>query len=908
MSILSSTGDAEQLQKAEAGQGRGWARRARRILITAAVVVLVIVLVPLINLGRYHRTIADSLARALGHSVTLGRVNLTLFPLPGLVIHDLEVEEEPAFGAEPLLKSPEVTVYPRLSSLWRERLEIARIDLDNASVNLARDAAGRWNFSSLLLQASRTATRPTSQRRPSATPRFPYIEFSDARINFKIGEEKKAFSFMNADASVWLADADQWRIRFEAQPARTDLDLDLEDMGTVKVNGSLTRAESLEQLPLKLHLDWTGAQLGQASRLLFGEDSGWRGDLHAQADVTGNVDDLAMKTRLRVEDAHRLEFTPMNHFNIDTKCAAEYDHAARSVNNLTCLWPTGSGHLLLTGSVADLAHPKPNLRLEINHTPIRFAVDLLGLMRRGLPALVDASGTINGAFAWGSPEGASGAPAQNVLSGHAVADTVALRLANVDRPITFAALRLATPSDIGVVAPLRRKRRGNKTAAPVAPAGNVVVLEPASFAAGSATPMQVAGRFSRTGFSLHFTGESSVARLIPVAQDFHQISALDALQAKGTAQTDLTFAGPWIPAVDVDTGASVETPAEGWVRLQHAELKPAWLKQPIEVASATAEVGGGTVTWANASASIKGLAAKGSVSYPATCANPAGCAAQVNLNFAALNAGTLEKTLLGDGQHGVLAAILSRVESPAPGWPAMDGTVHADVLTIGKLRLKNASAAIAVADHRLRIASLDASALGGSAHATGLVEAAQDGPHYTLDVTWTGVKLAQAGSLFGEDWGTGTVDGNAKLKLHGAANLAASATGNFEWLVNGRWGGSWKPGAAERQGRRSQWAAAGTVARGTLRLTKGPARGTIGFDRKLSLEWVETGAKALVPLRGVAAPFKPCPDTKLAGSGCGGASKRASGEKEVSLLHVTGTLGHPVAVSAKRPGVEQSEN
>ena len=750
---------AQDVEKSEAGEGRGRKRRTRRILIAVAVVVLAIVLVPLINLGRYHRTIADSLTRALGHSVTLGRVNLTLFPLPGLVIHDLEVEEDPAFGSEPLLKSPEVTVYARLSSLWRERLEISRIDLDNASVNLARDAEGRWNFSSLLLQASRTATRPTAQRRPSATPRFPYIEFSGARINFKIGEEKKAFSFLNVDASVWLADANRWRIRFEAQPARTDLDLDLEDMGTVKVNGSLTRAESLEELPLKLHLDWTGAQLGQASRLLFGEDSGWRGDLHAEADVTGNIDDLAMNSRLRVEDAHRLEFTPMSHFNVDTRCVAEYHHNERSVDKLTCLWPTGSGHLLLTGSVANLPHPRPELNLEINHTPVRFVLNLLGLMRRGLPALVDASGTINGAFAWGSPEQASGVkssvpfsakPNGNVLTGHAVANTVSLRLANVDRPITFAALRFATPLDVAAsTVPQRKKHRGKKTAAPVLPTGNMILLEPTPFAAGAATPMQVAGRLSRAGFSLHFTGESSVARLVPIAQDFNQLIALDSLQGKGTAQTDLTFAGPWIPPVDLDTGASVESPVEGWVRLQHAQVKPGWLKEPVEIASATAQLGGSTVTWANASISIKGIAAKGSASYPVTCANPAGCPAELNLDFAALNAGALEKTLLGDGRRGVLQAILSRVESPAPSWPAMNGTIHADVLTIGNLRLKNASAAIAVADRRMRILSLDASGLGGSTHATGSIGAAQDGPQYALNVTWTGVKLAQAGALFG---------------------------------------------------------------------------------------------------------------------------------------------------------------
>jgi hypothetical protein len=891
MSILSSTGDAEDLQKkTEVGQGRGKKRRARRILIAIAVVVLAAILVPLINLGRYHRTIAEGLARSLGHSVSLGAVNLTVFPLPGLVIHNFVVEEDPAFGAEPLLRAPEVTVYPRVSSLWRERLEISRIDLDNASVNLARDAAGRWNFSSLLLQASRTATAPTGQRRPSATPRFPYIEFSGARINFKEGDEKKAFSFLNADASVWLADANRWRIRFEAQPARTDLDLDLADTGTVKLDGSLTRAASLEQLPLKLHVEWTGAQLGQASRLVLGEDSGWRGDLHAEGDVTGDMRDLTLKSRLQVDDAHRLEFTPMSHFDVDTRCEAAYHHEAQSLDNLTCLWPTGDGHLLLTGAVADLAHPEPRLKLEINHTPVRFVVDLLGLMRRGLPALVDASGTINGEFAWGPAEtGSAAASLRNALTGHAVAEGVSLRLANVDRPITFAALRFATASDIAAAAaPRPLKHGGKKAAAPtrVAAAGNGILVEPATFAAGAAAPMEVAGRISRAGFSMHFTGESSVARLVPVARDFSQLDALNALAAKGTAQTDLTVAGPWIPAVDADTGASVESPVQGWVRLEHAEVKPVWLREPIEIGSATAQLDGSTVTWANASVSVKGIAAEGSASYPATCANPGGCGAQVNMDFPTLNAGDLESALLGRGEHGVLEEILSRVESPAPGWPALNGTVHAGVLTIANLRLKNASASIAVKDHRLRILSLDASGLGGSAHATGSVEAAQGGPQYALKVTWSGVKLAQAGELFRENWGTGSVDGQMNLTLEGAGNPASTATGKFQWLVNGKWGGSW--GLGERrveqgtQPAAMHWAGAGMIAHEALTLTKGPAQGTIGFNRKLNLDW--TG----VPQGSRRGKTMTAPE---------------QGEGEgLNPLHIVGTLARPAVSAGKRVG------
>ncbi|HET7102358.1 MAG TPA: hypothetical protein VFJ52_14480, partial [Terriglobia bacterium] len=97
------SGPPEGVQAREAGPRAGKKRRVWQILIAAAVVIVLGLLLPLINLGRYHRTVSESLARALGHQVSLGSVNLTLFPLPGLVIHNFAVEEDPAFGAEPLL-------------------------------------------------------------------------------------------------------------------------------------------------------------------------------------------------------------------------------------------------------------------------------------------------------------------------------------------------------------------------------------------------------------------------------------------------------------------------------------------------------------------------------------------------------------------------------------------------------------------------------------------------------------------------------------------------------------------------------------------------------------------------------------------------------------------------------------
>ncbi|MGB7189580.1 MAG: hypothetical protein WBD10_05545, partial [Acidobacteriaceae bacterium] len=632
--------------------------------------------------------------------------------------------------------------------------------------------------------------------------------------------------------------------------------------------------------------------LGQVSRLLLGEDSGWRGDLQAEADITGDMNNLALRSRLRVENAHRVEFTPLSHFNVDARCEAAYHHEERSVDKLTCLWPTGDGHLLLTGSVADLGHPEPRLKLEINHTPVSLVVSVLGLMRRGVPALVDASGAINGEFDWGAEKapgkGAAASAAAEGLTGQAVAEMVSLRLANVEHPISFAALRFGTASEIAAVAPGkgRHRQKNAAVAAPVTPR-NTIVLEPAEFEAGAAVPMKVAGEFSRNGFSLHFTGESAVARLVPVAQEFGQIGAMGALAAKGTAQADLTLAGPWIPAVDADTGANVNAPVEGWVRLQHVEVKPGWLPEPMEIGSATAQFGGGKVTWSDASVSIGTagdaaggrIAAKGSASYPAVCVDAAGCTAQVDLEFSSLNAGSLEAALLGKGKHGeFLQALLSRVESPAPPWPALHGTVHAGTLTVGDLKLTDANAAIAVENHGLKILALDANGLGGSAHLTGSVATGQDGPQYALDVSWSRVKLAQAGALFHETWGTGSIDGEMKLKLHGApTKLAATATGDFRWLVKGKWGGSWE-GPGREAGAKpaaiagsSRWAASGNIEHEVLTLTRGPALGTIGLNRKVNLNW----------------------------SGAGAGLERAAAEGAGrDPLHISGTVARPVVSSA----------
>lgn len=833
-------------------------RRIRRtVLIVIAVLIAIAIVLPFISLGRYHRTIAASLARSLGHPVYLDSVNLTAFPLPGLEIHNLIIEENPPFGAEPLLRAPEVTVFPSLSSLWTGRLEISRIAVDNASVNLVHDSAGNWNFSSLLLKASHSRLAPTAQHHHGAAPRFPYISFSSARINFKQGAEKKPLSFLDADAAIWLAGSNRWRIRFKAQPARTDLDLDLEDAGTVHLDGSLTRAASLDQLPLNLHAEWTGAQLGLASRMVLGHDSLWRGSLTAQADVIGNMNNLVLRARLHIDNLHRLEFTPLNQVSLTTRCRAVYHHAQNSLDQLICLLPTGSGHLLLTGSIPRIGHTQPQLNLEINHTPVAFALQYFGLLRSNLARVLTATGDINGDYAW-APLGAvkttsvsgSAKPktvkktafrlptGPNILTGQATVTNLALQLANADKPFIFPALHF------NALAPESSHHPHKRHA--VKPAETMILLQPAAFDAGANAPMQVAGRLTRSGLRFTFAGSAAIARLLPVASDLDPLHPLASLDPRGTAQLDLAFASPWVLPVNPMSNYTAQGTLTGFARIEHAGIHPAWLPYPVTITTATAQFtpGGDSTTpaqvnWVNAQASVNGIAFKGSASWPLKCASPAGCPAQVSLDFPTLHLATLASTLTGAGRHdGFIQSILSHVESPTP-WPPIHADVHASTLTLGRLHLANARASLNIQDHHLQILSLDAATLGGSLHSTGTVTPASGGPQYALNLTWTGIKLPQAAAIFHEtwpQWGATAVDGEAALQLHGYTQLAAGATGTFRWLATaGRTKTALWPDEPTAHRKSASWAEAGTIANRTLTLTQGPLKGTISFDRKLNL-------------------------------------------------------------------------
>ena len=357
-SITNAEGTAGTLKPETIAPGSG-SRLRRRLLWTGAVTAVLLLLIfipPLVNANRYQRQIARSMSDSLGRPVHLDNVTLHLLPVPGLTLSNLVVSEDPAFGSEPTIRANTVEATLRLGSLWRRRVEFSTVRFIEPSVNLVRNAQGRWNLADVLLHASHVETAPTVQRRAGPTPRFPYIEATSGRVNVKFGDEKSPFSLTEADFALWLPSANQWRVRLEGQPARTDTNIN--DPGILRVEGALRRAETTAAVPVDLRVSWHDAPLGEASRLVTGNDMGWRGTLNLDASLSGTLLAAQFQTRLTLGGLRRAEFAPAHPLDLQITCGAGLATTSASLHQLRCTLPDSAPEpLRLEASALDLSQP-----------------------------------------------------------------------------------------------------------------------------------------------------------------------------------------------------------------------------------------------------------------------------------------------------------------------------------------------------------------------------------------------------------------------------------------------------------------------------------------------------------------------------------------------------------------------
>jgi hypothetical protein len=797
-------------------------RREHGLLAGCIVLLLLATIPPLINLGRFQHRIAGAISRAIGRPVSMDSISLRLLPWPAFRIQNFNVGEEPGFGAEPALRAPEVIAEPRLSSLWRGRFELDRVEIADASVNLVRNDAGRWNISSVLLQASHIPNAPTAQPHPGPAPRFTYIQATGTRINFKRNVEKLPYSLLNADFSMSLARPDVWRLKLEGQPVRTDLELSAGDTGAVRLEGELHRASAFGTMPLSLQAEWSHAPLGQLSRILGGSDANWRGDVDLTAQFKGEIDHLDVRTHLLLANLHRQEFTPDQPFTIDATCRGHYSRSNPLADAFRCRWPLADGSLLLTHEPGDVSGA---LTITADKVPASVIAAAGGLLRPGAPRPGRFNGEISGSYTWDSAK----APAGNQLTGSASAPMLELAGTGPDNAhLVLTELQL--------------------TAGP-GPA-LLITSKPLSLGVPGA-PMALSAELSRHGYSLHANGAGTLRALqaaatalrLPNLPSFSPVSA----DTPATARLALTISGIWLRSEGAAEDAPESAPATGTVHLENVRWSAPWLPFPVTLGSLDAALSPGLIRW-TAPAALFGddrapLRLSGHAQLSLPCNPQTGCATEFSVSTASLDGGLLGRALSGSPRPQLLSALLNRFNGKEAHLPTLSGSVHAGVLTLGRLPVRDASLVLtteAAGIPSVTIQSLDGHALGGSLHLHGTLSLERGEPRYALQASLTGANATQAAALWHENWGPGTLSGTANFELTGttAADLMENAKGSFQatWLD-----GDLSPALPHFE----NWTASGSLTPDGLRLehstlspTSAALSGTIGWNRALGLQLV----------------------------------------------------------------------
>lgn len=760
---------------------------SKRRVVAAVFVVLLVLFLVRPGVSRLKTRIANSISQAVERPTQIGSVRLRFLPRPGFDLENVVLYEDPAFGAEPMLRAPEVTAVVRLTSLLRGRLDISRLELTEPSLNLVRRGDGRWNWEALLERTARAPLAPTAKSKREARPGFPYIEASSGRINFKAGPEKKPYALLNADFAVWQESENEWGVRLKAEPLRADMSLS--DTGLLRVNGTWQRAGSLRETPLQFSLAWERAQLGQLSKLVSGNDKGWRGEVQMEATLSGTPGAMQVAADTVVRNFHRYDISTTEGLGLAAHCDGKYSSVEGMMREILCSAPVGEGVVTLRGDAGAPGVKRMDLVLNADNVPASAVAQLARRAKKDLPADLVATGSVQGNFT--VKESGASAEGPDFEGRGEVAN---LRLQSVNSKVELApsSVPFFISSGINLGGRGARDLQRVKTvrwpeggASPVA--GELLIqFGPFPVALGRPVPAQARGWVGRSGYAISLRGDGEVAHTLRIAS----LMGLQAVKAnvEGAAQMDLQVGGSWAENAAGNPAGFSLPKVTGTVQLHNVRATVRGLSGAIEISSAQLKL-------LQDEARVEKLRARaadadwtGSVVLPRGCGTPSACLIHFDLHADEVGVGSLHEWLLAQPSerrwYQVLTPADSRTMSFLENLRA-SGKVNVEQLQIRGLVAQRVSAEVEADRGKLKLSDLRADILGGKHRGDWQADFTGTSPTYGGSGTLTGISLEQMASAMHDPWISGTGSGSYQLKASGKDSTAfwQSAEGGVRFDV-----------------------------------------------------------------------------------------------------------------------------
>lgn len=734
---------------------------SQRRLAVAAVILLALFLIRP-GASRLKSRIIISISRAVGRPVDIGAVHIRLLPRPGFDLDNLVVYDDPAFSAEPMLRSSEVTAALRLTSLVRGRLEIARLDLTEPSLNLVHAESGHWNVESLLERTARMPLAPTAKAKLEPRPAFPYIEGTSGRINFKNGAEKGPYALTNADFALWQESENSWGARLKAQPFRSDMNLN--DTGLLQVSGTWQRADESRNTPLEVSLEWNHAQVGQLTKFLTGIDQGWRGALLLDMTFSGTPARLQISGSASVDDFRRYDITSGQALHMAANCDAEYSSITHEFTQLICNAPVGTGLVRLTGDMGWPGSRRYSIKMTAEKVPAGAMAILAQRVKKNLPADLRAQGTVHAMLSI-QRDSTSGSEARWQGRGE-IAD---FRLGSASNKAEIGAGTLPF-----VVADARSP--GTRQASAAGPSMRFpsgARLEIGPFPLGTARPEapMVRGWMNRSSYSFRINGDSDIGKILRLGRLLGMPTT--SASADGSAKLDLQVAGSW--REHSKESADFNGPQIlGSAKLRNVQITVHGLGSAVDIVSADMQLLPDAVRVEHVIAKAANTSWTGSLQLPRGCASIGAC----SVHFA-LKANQLALAALNEWAHPgpkkrpwyqVLEA------SAEPRTPVLEnlranGQITADRLHVQKVQATHVSANVILEDGRLQISHLTADLLGGQFQGEWKLDFAALPGVCKGSGSMSGISLAALSGASSDGW----VEGVGEAKY----DIESTCTGDF---------------------------------------------------------------------------------------------------------------------------------
>jgi hypothetical protein len=663
---------------------------------------------PFVGADSFGEQIRTAMERGLNRKVEIGKVTFNLFTGPGFTVENVIIYDDPSAGVEPFVHMLELEARVRLTSLLAGRIEFSRLRFVEASINIVKPSSGPWNVVALLQHTVATTAAGGD------IANFPDIQVSGGRINFKFGQTKSPFYFMNSDVTVAprASEKGAFLIRFSGEPARTDRSN--QAFGQFNAAGRWLTGKGENRLEMDVGLE--KGDIAGLSAFVRGQPLGVHGVITSGAKVYGPVSALQVIGSLQIDDVHRWDLMPGGSGGVRLNYRGSLDAASERLE-IAANAKDNPGLPATARLIIDrvLSQPQWSADLSIDGMPASAVIAAARDMGAPIPDELAVSGNVVGVVGYGPTAGLQG-----------------------QLSIDGARVKLGGGPELSV------KHAG------LAVAGDELRLAPASISGeGRSAELEVVFSPARSRFDATIRG-----RDLPLAS----LASGQLIATSASPLVERFRGGTWSGWVRYNSTPDRQNAWAASLDIRETSARIPGIATPLRIASASIELDGSNVTIRRLRASAGRIGLSGEYSYLA-----GGDRHQFDIHVPIVTAEDAEQIVMPALRHD--AGLLARMRLTRPAPPEWlrrrkaEGSIHIGTFVAGETRIRSFHSRVNWSGTTVRFNDMSGRIDDGVLTGDASLDLSRAEPRYKLNgvlsnVTWRGGKIDLSGAI--STFGTGS--------------------------------------------------------------------------------------------------------------------------------------------------------